>query len=76
MRFTGKTVVNVTARSELHAMPSTIDLPNDEAAILARAVDLANWPLTAEAATAFLSLKLADQDIVRMDQLAARARAG
>lgn len=55
---------------------ATVNLPNDEAAILARALDLSNWTLTPEAATAIAALRLADQDKVRMDELALRARAG
>jgi len=57
-------------------MSATLTLPNDEAAILARAINPANWPLSAEAAEAFLKLKLADSDKARMDELAARARVG
>lgn len=57
-------------------MSSAIALPNDEAAILARATDLTNWRLTPEGAQAIASLKLADEDKRRMDELAARARAG
>ena len=57
-------------------MSSAIALPNDEAAILARAIDQANWPLTPEGAKAIVSLKLADQDKLRMDELAGRARSG
>ncbi len=57
-------------------MPTTLTLPNDEAAILGRAIDQVNWPLTLEAAQAMLRLKLADQDEARMDDLASRARTG
>jgi hypothetical protein len=57
-------------------VPETLTLPNDEAAILARAMNPANWPLTPDVAQAILRLKLADEDKARINELAARARAG
>jgi hypothetical protein len=57
-------------------MSAAVTLPNDEAAILSRAINPANWPLTVEAAQALLALKLAAPDKVRMDELAVRARRG
>jgi hypothetical protein len=65
----------VATQTTAISMP-TLSLPNDEAAILARAIDRSNWPLTVEAANAFLLLKLAEEDKVRMDELAAKARDG
>lgn len=57
-------------------MPATLAFPNDEVAILGRAVEPTNWRLTPEAAQAILSLGLATDDRQRMDELAAKARAG
>ena len=57
-------------------MSVALSIPNDEAAILARAVDSANWTLTRDAAQALVELKLADDDQQRMDELAQKARAG
>jgi hypothetical protein len=57
-------------------MSGTLACPNDEAAILGRAVDPANWRLTPDAAAAIQSLDLSAADKERMDQLAAKARAG
>ncbi len=57
-------------------MPTTRSISNDEAAILARAVDSANWKLTPDAAQSLVDLKLADDDKQRMDYLATKARAG
>ena len=56
-------------------MSATIAFPNDEVAILGRAVAPTNWRLTPEAAQAILSLGLAADDKDRMDELAAKARA-
>ena len=53
-----------------------LSIPNDDTAILARAVDPANWKLTRDAAQALVDLKLADDDKRRMDELADKARAG
>lgn len=50
--------------------------PNDETAILARAVDPANWKLAPDAAQALVELKLAGDDQQRMSELAEKARAG
>lgn len=55
-------------------MSTTLSIPNDETAILARAVDPANWKLTPDAAQALVDLKLADDDKQRMDELAEKAR--
>ena len=57
-------------------MPATLAFPNDEVAILGRAVEPTNWRLTPEAAQAILSLSLAADDKHRMDELAVKARAG
>jgi hypothetical protein len=57
-------------------MPATLGFPNDEVAILGRAVEPTNWRLTPEAAQAILSLNLATADKHRMDELAVKARAG
>lgn len=57
-------------------MSAALSTPNDETAILARAVDPANWKLTPDAAQALVDLKLADDDKQRMDELAEKARAG
>lgn len=39
-------------------MTTTLSIPNDESAILARAVDPSNWKLTPDAALALAELKL------------------
>ena len=57
-------------------MSATLSIPNDEVAILARAVDSANWKQTRDAAQALVDLALADDDKRRMDELAEKARAG
>ncbi len=57
-------------------MSATLAFPNDEVAILGRAVAPTNWRLTPEAAPAILSLGLAADDKDRMDELAAKACAG
>ena len=57
-------------------MATILSIPNDESAILARAVDPSNWKLTPDAAQALAELKLSEQDKQRMDELATKARAG
>ena len=57
-------------------MSATLGCPNNETAILGRAVDPSNWRLTPDAAEAILSLNLSATDEARMDELAAKARAG
>ena len=57
-------------------MSATLSIPNDEVAILARAVDSANWKLTRDAAQALVDLALADDDKRRMDELAKKTRDG
>lgn len=57
-------------------MSPTLTVANDEAAILGRAVDAANWSVPHEAAWALLALHLSPSDRVRMDDLATKARTG
>lgn len=57
-------------------MSAVLAFPNDEVAIIGRAVAPTNWRLTPEAAQAILSLGLAADNKDRMDELAAKPRAG
>jgi len=55
---------------------STASSPINQVEVLARLIDMAGTPMSAEIARYFLDLKLSDQDRHALDALAEKARHG
>jgi hypothetical protein len=58
------------------SMSSQLTIPNTEAAILARLIQIGQQKLTPQAAEYLLSIRFDDRDVARMNELSDRAQQG